>query len=371
MKILQVIFGFGGGGENKVALDLVKGLTSRGHEVQIVRVNVPYDNQNEKRILTDLVKLGVKEYCLNRESGAFSFRSFNQFLKIVKREKYDIIHSHLFIPDIYSALAQFLTKKSSIHFITLHNTVIPHKKVVVQTLFRNSIFIKCSPVIGSPNSRIETITIPNSVDINKWRPIKDPKLNLRKNLKIEIESFIVLLVGNLRKQKNQIEALKTLQILKSEYKVIDIHFIICGEGEKFESLSTFVTDYRLNDCVHFLGLRDDVDKIINASDLYLSTSLWEGMPLAVLEALSSGIVTLLSPIKEHEVIAKDFSDCHLASSHEPKAYAKLIWEIYKKRNEKCKLTTFNEREKMLSKYSNDSFCNSHEELYSKYLTISD
>jgi glycosyltransferase involved in cell wall biosynthesis len=77
----------------------------------------------------------------------------------------------------------------------------------------------------------------------------------------------------------------------------------------------------LADRVHFLGVRTDVPDLLSASDLFLSTSTYEGMPLAVLEAMAASLPCLLSPLEEHREITDGIPSVELLTENSPECVA--------------------------------------------------
>jgi glycosyltransferase involved in cell wall biosynthesis len=124
---------------------------------------------------------------------------------------------------------------------------------------------------------------------------------------------VVITLARLCPQKNLAATVQAMALLKSRNSIADLHCLVCGEGEERAALEASVEELGLKGIVHFLGARTDVPSLLDASDAYLSTSLHEGMPLSVLEALSAGLPCLLSRIPEHYELAESMPGCTFVS----------------------------------------------------------
>lgn len=116
--------------------------------------------------------------------------------------------------------------------------------------------------------------------------------NIRQQWGLPENVPLLLNVGRLAHQKNQAVLIESLLTLKNA------HLVILGEGELRESLRQKVTELQISDRVHFLGElpSEDVARFFLASDVFVFPSLYEAMPMALVEAMSSGIPIVASDI---------------------------------------------------------------------------
>ena len=117
--------------------------------------------------------------------------------------------------------------------------------------------------------------------------------NLRKELGIPENSFILLSVGELNKNKNQKVIIQALALLHDP----EIHYVLCGKGDELESLKALTAQCGLSDHDHFLGYRKDLYGIYSQSDAFAMPSKREGLPVASLEAMYCGLPLLTSGIR--------------------------------------------------------------------------
>ena len=130
------------------------------------------------------------------------------------------------------------------------------------------------------------------VNTERLKP-SGPDTNLRKELGIPDNAFIVLTVGELNANKNQRVIVQALARLHDP----DIHYILCGKGDELEALKALSAQYGLNGHVHFLGYRKDLYGIYTQSDVFAMPSKREGLPVSSLEAMYCGLPLITSNIR--------------------------------------------------------------------------
>lgn len=130
------------------------------------------------------------------------------------------------------------------------------------------------------------------IDISKFsRPLMD-RLEKRKELGLPKDSLVVLSVGELNKNKNHEIVIKAISQLKDPR----IHYVICGQGPLDNYLKILSHKLGMENKILFLGYRLDVEEIYKAADIFLFPSKREGLGLAALEAMASGLPIITSNI---------------------------------------------------------------------------
>ncbi len=138
------------------------------------------------------------------------------------------------------------------------------------------------------------------INTTRLQSAKDRK-NLRKELGIDEKSLIILSVGELNDNKNQETALRA--VAKVDDK--NLHYVLCGKGDKLEYLKALATKLGVADRTHFLGYRKDVVDICFQSDIFIMPSKREGLGLAALEAMYCGLPVIVAKTRGLVDIVKD------------------------------------------------------------------
>ena len=128
--------------------------------------------------------------------------------------------------------------------------------------------------------------------------------------------------------KNHITILKALSLLKERGELGKIHYLICGRGEMWASLEQSAKEMGIDDHVNFLGYRTDAPELYKASDLFLFVTLREGLSVALMEAMSSGMAIVCAKIRGNTDLVDD-NISGIFSENDPEAIARHILELYR------------------------------------------
>jgi len=125
--------------------------------------------------------------------------------------------------------------------------------------------------------------IPNGVDTDAYQT---PQL--------KYDKFTFLAVGRLERVKNHIKLLECALELKKKNYAFQIH--IAGEGDQREKLEKYIVDHSLQENVTLLGLRSNIAELMAKSHVFVIPSLWEGLPIVILEAGASNLPVISTPV---------------------------------------------------------------------------
>jgi glycosyltransferase involved in cell wall biosynthesis len=172
-------------------------------------------------------------------------------------------------------------------------------------------------------SGLSSTVIPNGIPQMVFATPGKSRAQIRNRLGLPVDARVVIAVGRMCPQKNFTTALEAMAILKRRCAIPSLQCLLCGTGDDQERLQIRVRELELDGMVRFMGARTDIPALLTASDVFLSTSRWEGMPVAVLEALCAGVPCVLSAIEEHIEVAASMPGCKFAS-HDPEKMASAL-----------------------------------------------
>lgn len=282
LKILYVITSLRPGGAERLVVDLAIGLKRRGHIVDIL----VFDN-SPSFLYDELRNEGVKVI----NSGAGYLQMWNplhifKIKKVVKNNKYDIVHSHNTSAQLFTALAK--PGKTIKSVTTEHNTTNRRRKLKLYRPLDSLIYNKYDKIVCVSNTVREQlvhylrdidsdryITIYNGVDLKKYNR-SDCESNMSRNK-------IILMVAGFRKQKDHFTAIKAINKLPESY----ILWLV-GDGATKKKCEQLVTRLKLNERVIFLGVSQNIPDLIQKSDIILLSSHYEGLSLFIVEGMASG-----------------------------------------------------------------------------------
>ena len=326
MKIIQAIASLLSGGAETVVEQLSIELKRQGHEVIVLVLDNFYEEKVEINRIKNLKENKIDVISLNRKPSSRDIKPFLKLNKIIQKFQPEIIHFHSEIVGFY--LIPSLFKSKIIFFQTIHsssydNTLI--SKLLCIKIFKN----KINKIYCSYDAKIfleerfgKGVVIENGIKFQKCINNRDSILS---NLKLKKESFLILIVGRIETAKNHILLPEILSILLENNK--NIHFIHVGASKNeilLTDLLKKIDELNVGSNFHFLGLRNDVANLMFSVDLFLSTSVFEGLPMTALEAMASGVRMLLSPIKEHCTVFGGKYEVSFPIDHQAKSFADNI-----------------------------------------------
>ena len=277
-------------------------------------------------------KLGSTVYVLPALKNTrlfFLWYKIDKFMKDVG-SKYDLIHLH----SVNIAFMCFTSaKKYGVKNLISHShaTVYSDKslnalrnKILCGNLMQQAnIFMACSKAAGEflygKQNMDKVIVFNNAIECEKFKYNEKVRHEYRKQLKLN-DSFVIGNVGRFCEQKNQLFLIDIFNELVKENQ--NSILLLVGEGPMLEEVEKKVEKLDLIDKVKFLGTRNDVEKVLQACDVFVLPSLFEGLPVIGIEAQASGLPMVVSDAVTKELNLVDVKFVSLEES--PKDWARII-----------------------------------------------
>jgi glycosyltransferase EpsD len=160
------------------------------------------------------------------------------------------------------------------------------------------------------------------IDTERLKPGNNPT-NLRNELRLAQDAYLVLSVGELNENKNQQVIIRAIARLKDPA----IHYVLCGKGDQRQSLEALAQELDIADHVHFLGYRKDIADICRQSDVFALPSRREGLPFAAMEAMYCGMPLVNSGIRGLTDITEDGVSGYVCEPDDTQRYAESIQKL--------------------------------------------
>jgi glycosyltransferase involved in cell wall biosynthesis len=303
LRILHVVVNMDRGGAETLIMNLYR---------NIDRTKVQFDflTNKEGEFDPEILKLGGKIHRIPyiTDVGHFNYiKELDYFF--YQHPNYRIVHSHL---DKMSGLVLRSAKKAGIPFRISHshNTSSEgglgarfYKWLVGQLIIKNATnFMACSHNAakwlfkGNFNS---TKILKNGIDTEKFTFNQLIRDLVRKELNLDKDEFIIGHVGRFNRQKNH----SLLVDIFYRYNKLNKSsvLILVGEGPLQIDIQKKVRDLKISHRVRFLGLRSDIDRLLQAFDVIVFPSFHEGLPVSLIEAQGAGLPCLISDTISKEV----------------------------------------------------------------------
>lgn len=153
------------------------------------------------------------------------------------------------------------------------------------------------------------------------------KSELRKKYGYDEKDFILIYIAEFIPRKNHTFLLNAIPVLKEQ--IAGLKVILPGKGTLLKDMKKLAVDMEIDDIVKFLGYRKDIADLCQASDVYVSVSLQEGLPVSVIEAMSCGLPIVASDIRGHRDAVMDGENGFLFALGDDKRMCDGILNIYK------------------------------------------
>ena len=251
-------------------------------------------------------------------------KRFAQLVSFLHRERFDALHAHLTSAIILGVLAGWLTHTPVV--ATLHNTM-PDDHIFLETIM---LFLGAKRIIAVgdvvaqayqkrlPGRRIEVIYNPVQPNI---QISEVERLALRHELSGETSRPIIVSVGRLEPQKGMFDLLSAMAFLRVTHD--EAILLIVGQGSLKKELENKIDELGLRENVRLLGVRDDIPRILAASDIFALASHWEGMPISVLEAMSARLPVVATYVGDIPQIVTPATGL-LVEPHRPQEFAETL-----------------------------------------------
>lgn len=295
----------------------------------------------------DFEDLGIRVETFSKSRAAMWMLGKNNLLKIVQEEQPDIIHSHGIradkaVADVYKELQKRgILTVSTIHcffaedYRLMFNAVIGSivTKKHLKILNHIDIPICCSQALSEKYKEkygLQFDYINNGINIDNFMPPEtySERKNIRKKLGLPEKKTIFIVVGNLENRKEPLLIIKAFKGAKTNRNAI---LIFLGDGELKEKCSKEI-EGKAN--ILLCGKVKNVHDYLKCADIYISASLSEGLPNAMLEAGAAGLEMIVSDIPQQTKIFEESNiEVETFACHDQKKLSKVIEENIWKEHE--------------------------------------
>lgn len=297
MKIIQLMLSLVSGGGERFVVDLSNELASKGHDVTICILRD--DNIEPFGFNKQFISPSVKFHSLKLAPG-FSISKVYEVSKYIKSQNPDILHCHLnVIPYIYPLA---LTNRKIKIFHTLHNVAEKTCGGNVQKSL-NRVFYKryITPITISKECQISYQNFYNLynapfIDNGRAKIIKSNKFE---DVEKEVSTYkahnntpVFIHIARFAKQKNQDLLIDAFNKINEEN--VDFSLLVIGNG--FQSSEAQQLKQRACSKIHFLGEKNNIGDYLLCSNAFCLTSIYEGLPITLLEALSVGVTPICTAV---------------------------------------------------------------------------
>jgi len=295
IKVLHIITYLPVGGAQDNTLITVEDLDKARYDVTLLCARK--GEWVDRALAVRNLKIIFIDELLRKIHPVYDLVAFFRIFRLIRIEKYDIVHTHSSKPGFSGRLAakmagvpivvhtihgfpfhEFMNPVASKFFILLERLLskFSDKLITVSKLnMKKAISLKLA-------GKDKFVNIYSGIRYNKFQgPFNTIKI--KQSLHISSSLKIVGMIGRLSEQKAPQFFIQSIpEVLKQHKKT---HFILVGDGELRKPLEKLCRRLKIEDCVHFLGYRDDIPELLSIMDVFVLPSLWEGLGRSLTEAL--------------------------------------------------------------------------------------
>lgn len=255
-------------------------------------------------MVDQLKNLGIDVHVIETEKG-FDWRIWKRVKDLIRELEIDIVHAHgtRANSNLFLAAGQLkLPLIYTVHGWSFHQDQKPLVKLIRKLSERFLTSVSDSVICVSKSNQADgvkgwnmkrSIVIYNGINTDKFNPDK-PYTDIRKEFGIGENKTLIAYIVRITTQKDPLTLIRAMKIVLEKTK--DVVLLMVGEGDLREDAVKIVKEYDLESNIIFENFRQDVPAILKAADIYCLPSLWEGLPIGVLEAMSMGKVVIATPV---------------------------------------------------------------------------
>jgi glycosyltransferase involved in cell wall biosynthesis len=277
-----------------------------------ITIDIMAYEDSEPEMVEKAQKLGAKVFLMPRLSLSTPLKFIRFQHEFFEKNKYDIVHSHFNQVDqlIFPIARKNCVKKCISHS---HNTKLSNNRMkairnrlMCLNIANNADYLAaCSELAGKTLfgkkflTKEKSLIIHNGVDCDAYKYSEDSRKQIREELEIDKDEIIIGHVGSFKPEKNQmflLEVFKELLNVDKRYKLVFV-----GDGQLIEDVKQKCSQLKLDAHVIFAGLRKDVPRVLSAFDIFVMPSIYEGLPVAGVEAQVNGLSCIFSDAITKEV----------------------------------------------------------------------
>ena len=310
-------------GAEATLVQLATRLKNRGWTVWVVSMRPPEAYEDELHASQiPISSLGMKR-------GIPDIRAIGRFVALLRQWKPQIVHSHMVHANLLARASRILYP-FAVYISTAHNIDeggrlrewlyrLTDPLAHVTTNVSQAAVDRYIQIGAVPRNKIRFI--PNGVDTCEFHPSAFTRQAYRDQYQLS-DAFLWLAVGRFEEAKDYHTLLLAVRLLQDEN--IKLQLLLVGHGSLEDDIRSLLNTLQLSECVRILGIRKDVNAWMATCDGYVMSSLWEGMPLVLLEAAASECPIVATDVGGNCEVVRDGVTGYLVPPKNPSRLAQAM-----------------------------------------------
>jgi glycosyltransferase involved in cell wall biosynthesis len=326
-RILLLAIGLGRGGTERLIVEGLRHLDRDRFDVEVAYL-LPWKDA----LVPEIRALGVPVHCL-RSRRVVGLGWVWRLRRLVRAGGFDLVHTHMPAP---AAAARLLLARRGPEFVhTEHNMWtryrLPTRWGNALTLWRNARVVAVSAAVAAtvrPPRLLGLLPVPpveviiHGVDADSFAHGPEARAEARRRLGLEPAAPALVTVGNLTPKKDQVTMLRAVARLTPAHP--SLRLVLIGEGPSLADLKAEVRRLHLDHHVVFAGSRGDVPELLAGFDVFVLSSRFEGLSIALIEGMAAGLPCVATHVGGIPEIITDGDNGLLVPPGKPEALAEAV-----------------------------------------------
>ena len=298
-----------------------------------------WDNAVEGQLQSDEQQYGIKICHVDLSRSPYSFsniKAYKQICRLIRENKIDYIHCNTPVGGVLGRLAgkkckvkkiiyqahgfhfyKGAPKKNWIVFYTIEKLLARYTDAIIT--MNNEDYEAANQFRLQNNGKVYNVH-GVGIDLLEYDGIQQFREEKRRELGFCDDDILLISMGDLIARKNYRVAIEAI----AKCKDTKLHYLICGQGEELDNLKSLAKQLSIESQVHFLGFRSDIKELLSAADIFLFTTLQEGMPRSMMEAMAAGLPCVASKIRGNIDLIEDGKGGFLCDSTDVDQFVSAI-----------------------------------------------
>jgi len=311
-KVIAYVCEALGGGVRKHLVDLLDHIDKEKYELHVIhgvsRMDSVFINATERLNSVKFYSVNEMEREVNIKRD---FAAIKKTIKILKKIKPDVVHCHSSKAGVLGRVAAKFLRIKKVYY-TPHGYIVQDPNIskkkkqffcFIEKVLANKLTTKVIHVSqGEEAEAIRNNILDKEKSIVVYNGMNIP---YREEASIH-KSFNIVTIARMDDQKNPWDAIKIVEGLLKDYPQIKYTYV--GDGKYYEEIAEYVKNNRLEKNIKLPGFMDNPYEVLKDADLFLLTSLYEGLPYALIEAMAFKVPLLASDVTgNNELIVNDYN----------------------------------------------------------------
>ena len=314
MRVLNIITGMENGGAESMLLKLVSNVDRSKVEPLVISLT------GRGVMAKNFEAVGVSVFTCNFKRGGLDLIAFYRLLLLIRELRPNVVQTWLYHADLLGGLAARLLNVKHVVW-NIRNSNLDKRLVKKSTLLVVKIcaalssWLPCRILTCSSQAKAVHVAagyradkiqvIPNGFDLDRFQPDSQSRLDIRAELGLPADIPLVGLMARYDAQKNHLGFVEAAMLIHQQMP--EVHFVLAGAGidSSNQALMAEIKSHGLDACMHLLGRRDDMPRLMAALDVLASSSYGEAFPNVLGEAMACGVPCVVTDVGDSADIVGD------------------------------------------------------------------